>query len=334
MDFLRDVTMLLCEDTDDTYADVHAIMEAEDNPIRKKTLETLYKSVDSKSHIDFSSIAKSKGDIRKYQGYDNMVEVLGNLSTMGASAQYQDLNSYIQIVQDAITNITGLRTEYMAAFTKKRDEIILEYNTFVYCCIEATTALLYQFVDFLRMPGKETLTVSLKNTKYRADLFFFENLKKFNKIAKTGEYKKYLQAVINNGKENFFGADDALFVGGVAVAATVALSIVPLTRRIIYTVQDVRNKLSKELELQAYFLELNKKVLEANTAKSKEEKEKILKKQEALQLKFTRLADKLRVQSLRDEQFGSNELDKDNAQLTLGDMRSRSSDDSEFGSLL
>ena len=184
------------------------------------------------------------------------------------------------------------------------------------------------------MPGKETLTVSLKNTKYRADLFFFENLKQFNKIAKTGEYKKYLQAVINNGKENFFGADDALFVGGVAVAATVALSIVPLTRRIIYTVQDVRNKLSKELELQAYFLELNKKVLEANTAKSKEEKEKILKKQEALQLKFTRLADKLRVQSLRDEQFGSNELDKDNAQLTLGDMRSRSSDDSEFGSLL
>ena len=122
MDFVRDVTMLLCEGTEDKYAKVHAIMEAEDSPVRKKTLEALYQSVDSKAHVDFSSIAKSKGDIRKYEGYDTMVEVLGNLSTMGASVQYQDLNEYIQTVQNAINNISGFKQEYTAAFTKKCDE--------------------------------------------------------------------------------------------------------------------------------------------------------------------------------------------------------------------
>lgn len=328
MDFYKSATQILCEGTTDSFHDVHLILEDAESPVTKKTIENLYQSVIDKKHIDFDDIPKSKGNISAYSGYQTMIQVLGELNTLAKNdASYTDIFRYVAIVQKAIQNIQANASSYAVAFTKKNQVIALEYNTFVFTCVEATTSLLYQFADFMKTPSSHELKVSLKNTKYRADLFYVEQLDEFNKICASGNYKKYLNSVLAGGQENFVGS--SMIVGTVAVVSAIALSIVPVTRRLVYSFQDSRRKLADDLELQAYYLELNKAAVEANAAKTDAEKKKILEKQEKVRLKFLRTAEKLRVKSVRATQMASKAISDDNQTMSVSSTRDQV-DDGDF----
>lgn len=328
MDFLKEATKILCEGTNDSSSDVHLILEDAESPVTKKTIENLYQSVIDKGHIDFDDIPKSKGNIVNYSGYKTMIQVLSNLSDLTKNdLSYQDIARYVKIIQKAIENLQANSVLYTQAFAKKNEVIMIEYNTFVFTCVEAITSLLYQFADFMKTPSAHELKVSLKNTKYRADMFYVEQLESFNRVCASGNYKKYLSTVISSGKENFFGADDALLVGSLAVITTVALSIVPVTRKLVYTFQDMRNRIADDLELQAYYLELNKAAVEANDAKTADQKKKILDKQEKIRVNFLRKAEKLRVKSVHAEQLASKAISNDNRTMTIDTMRNQVDND-------
>lgn len=328
MDFLKSATQILCEGTTDSFRTVHLILEDAESPITKKTIENLYQSVIDKGHIDFDNIPKSKGNIASYTGYQTMIQVLSDLSSLAKNdLNYLDILNYVKIVQKAIENLQAHAHLYAQAFAKKNEVIMLEYNTFVFTCVEATTSLLYQFADFMKTPSAHELKVSLKNTKYRADMFYVEQLDAFNRVCATGNYKKYLTGVLASGQENFVGS--AMLVGSVAVVSAVALSIVPVTRGLVYRFQDMRNRIADDLELQAYYLELNKTAVEANQSKSESEKKKILDKQEKIRLKFLRQAEKLRVKSVHAEQLASKAISDDNRNMTVDSTR-KQVDDEDF----
>lgn len=328
MDLLTNATQILCEGTNDSYHDVHLILEDAESPVTKKTIENLYQSVIDKGHIDFDDIPKSKGNIASYSGYKSMVQVLADLASLAKNdLSYRDIVDYVKIVQKAIENILANAHLYGQAFTKKNEVIMLEYNTFVFACVEATTSLLYQFADFMKTPSDHELKVSLKNTKYRADLFYVEQLSTFNKVCATGNYKKYLSSVIASGQENFVGS--AMVVGTVAVVSAIMLSIVPVTRKLVYAFQDMRNRIADDLELQAYYLELNKASVEANQAKTADQKKKILEKQEKLRVQFLRKAEKLRVKSIHAEQLAKKSIENDNKNISVSSMHDQV-DDEDF----
>lgn len=328
MDLLREATEILTEGTSDSFYDVRLILEDAESPITKKTIENLYQSVIDKGHIDFDDIPKSKGNISSYSGYKSMMQVLADLNNLAKNdLSYKDIADYVAIVQKAINNILANAHSYEQAFSKKNQVIMMEYNTFVFACVEATTSLLYQFADFMKTPSDHELKVSLKNTKYRADLFYVEQLATFNKVNATGNYKKYLNSVITSGQENFVGS--AMAVGTVAVVSAIMLSIVPVTRRLVYAFQDMRNRIADDLQLQAYYLELNKTAVEANQAKTEAQKKKILEKQEKLRLQFLRTAEKLRVKSVHAEQLAKKSIENENKNMTVNGMREQV-DDEDF----
>ena len=330
MDFYKEAVSILCYGTELKQKDVRLVLEDAESPITRKTIETLYNSVIEKKHIDFGDIPKSKGVITNYSGYKSMMETLDAIKALARENQtYKDLFQYAEIVSIAIGNLTSNATQYAAAFSSKNEILMIEYNTFVFTCVEATTSILYQFSDFMKTPSSHQLNVNLQNTKYRADLFYVDQLREFNKINASGKYRKYLAAVLRNGKEAFLGIDDGLFVGAVTIIAAVMLSIVPVTRKIIYTIQDFRGRLAAESELQAYFLELNANYLKTRSEKSPEKTAKILKKQEKVRLQFLRLAEKLRVKSVKAEQLGRRTLEEENKTLTMDSMREKI-DDSDF----
>lgn len=329
MDFLRDATEILMVGTNDPYYRVHAILEDAESPVTRKSIETIFQSVIDKKHVDFDTIPKSKGDIRNYSGYESMVSVLAAIKSAATDKTYAAILSYVNIVQDAINNLVAMSTLYQQGFSKREEMVMLEYNTFVFTCVEATTSILYQFVDYIKTPSTATLVPAFKNTNYRADLFYIEQLQKYNAVCKSGNYKKYLQQMIRNGKDNFLGVDDGLAIGIVAVTSVVALSIVPVTRKLVYTFQDMRGRIAEDLELQAYFLELNKATLEANTTRDAEKNKKIIEKQEKTRLKFLRLADKLRVKSVRAEELAQKNIDNENRGISIDSMHS-DVDDNDF----
>lgn len=304
---------------------VQAILEDANSPVTRKYQEKLYESIINKSHIDFGDIPKSNGNIRNYSGYNSMVETLDVIANLAIEKKANNVIEYVDIVKTAIHNIEELSSTYEKGFNTKTKYVAMEYDTYVYLCVEATTALIYSFVEVVKNPSKRVLDMTIKNTKMRADEFYFNQLKTFNAVQRTKgiDYRKMLEEMCKSGKENFLGTAEVV---GLATIMAVAMSIVPLTRECIYQIYSLRGKLSENLDMQAAFLELNKTCIEGNDAITEEKKKKIIDKQSKQVQRMRRLADKLRVKSAKSIVDSQKEIGKDNKDITVDSIRKDISD--------
>ena len=297
---------------------IQTILEDANSPVTTKYKEKLYKSVLDKGHIDFGSIPMSKGNIREYSGYRNMVDTLEVIIGLG-TAEKSNVVKYATTVLEAVKNIESLTTVFQKGFASKTEYVMLEYNTYVYTCVEATTTLIYEFVEYVKRPDKTTYQIALKDTKLRANLFYFDQLGHFNNVNRNMHinYRKMLEGVIAQGKNNFAGTE----LIGIAAVSMVALAVVPVTRTLIYHFYNLRANLSNDLEVQANFLEMNRTCVEANDAFTEDKKKKILTKQENLRKKLLKLSDLLRVKEAKATRESKRDIEKDNALLTVNALR-------------
>lgn len=302
------------------YQKIQAILENTASPVTKKYQEKLFQSVIDKGHIDFGGIEKSLGVIENYVGYANMLEVITTIDKLATEQKNKTVSEYTKTVIKAIDNIKNLSTSYSKGFQTKTDYVMIEYNTAVYTCVEATSTLLYEFVDYMRRPEQGTFTIVLKNTKLRGNEFYFEQLKKFNNVEeKMGvEHRKMLEAACSKGKNNFIGAETVV---GVAAISIIAMSIVPITRALIYHFYHLRSNISNALEMQAGFLEMNKACVEANSALTADKKKKVLDKQLKLRSKLLKVADKLRVNNATANKSAEKELKDSNRLLSIDSLQ-------------
>lgn len=322
---ISDSIKILVESTDtktygSEYASVKTILEDANSPVTRKYQEKLFQSIIDKKHVDFGDIPKSAGNIKAYSGYNNMMEVLNTIDGLANEQKNKEVMGYVAVVKKAISNIENLSSSYAKGFINKSDYVMLEYNTYVYTCIEATSSLLYEFVEYIKRPDQQVMTIQLKNTKYRANLYYFDQLNKFNSVnAKMGmDYRKLIENLCNKGRNNFLGAE---MIVGVAALSMAALAIVPLTRELIYRFYHMRSNLAQSLELQAEFLEMNKTCLEANDSITTEKKKKILEKQNKTRLRLLKLADIIRVKNAKGMNETKKDLDDDNKLLSINNLQ-------------
>lgn len=328
---LHNATMILMESTYSSrdfgyeYDNVRYILEDVNSPINSKYKEKLYQAVLNKGHIDFGSIPASKGNIKNYSGYNNMMEVLQVIINLG-TAEKSNVVKYANSVLEAVKNIESLTNIFEKGFDTKTEYVMLEYNVYVYTCVEATTALIYEFVEYIKMPGKTTYDIKLKNTNLRANLFYFEQINNFNNVNKNMHinYRKMLENMINKDKDNFTGTE----MIGLAAISMVALAIVPITRELIYHFYNLRANISNELTIQASFLEMNRACIEANNAMTVEHKKKILDKQEKCRKTLLSLSDKIRVKELKATKDAKKELESENKTMNVNTIRDEISNSS------
>lgn len=300
----------------DEFSDVQKmipILEDTTSPITVRHTEQLYQSVIDKGHIDFGDIAKSKGNIQNYSGYSNMKETLNIIRQLSVEQRKPEVTECVGVVLTAIQNIEMLEAEYEEGFRKNVSYVMLEYNSFVFCCVEATTSILSEYVEYIKNPASKEMTISLKNNKYRANLFYLEQLRLINKVNDSPEYRKFLQSMNDKGQENFTGAA----IVGMTATMLMALSIVPITRKLIFTFYDARRRLANDLMMQASFLELHRTCVESNIDFSPEKKKQILDKQEKVRLLLIKLADKVKIQNVQAQRNGERDIKKSNQLMTL-----------------
>ena len=319
-DPMFEASNILSESDEMSYREqkkIQAVLEDANSPITNKYLEKLYDSVITKSHIDFDDIPTSKGNIVEYKGYTNMVEILENVANLASENKSESVLDYVNTIKTAMSNMRRLSHVYRKGFLAHSDYVMLEYNVFVYTIIQAVSTILYEFVDYIKRPERQTIDIVLKNNKYRANTFYIDQLKKFNVVNSNMQYEKYLDSMIANGKNNFTGATAV----GIAFVVSVALAIIPITREVVYRFYNTRAKISDCLAQQAYFLELNKACVEANTDFSRAKRDKILIKQEKIKNLCLRLSSKLRVEHLKSVNSGKEAIKSDNKLLTLDTIK-------------
>ena len=150
-----------------------------------------------------------------------------------------------------------------------------------------------------------------------AVLFYLEQIQKFNNVQEQMgiDYRKMLEGMLNSGRKNFVGIDDA--VVGYAAIALAAMAVVPISREIVYRVYNTRKNISNALELQAQFLEMNKASVEHNENLSPDKRAKVVQRQANLANKFRQIASKLRVDTETGIKTGNAKLKKDNGSFDL-----------------
>ena len=302
------------------HDNIIAILEDANSPITRKYHEKMLKSIIDKAHVDFGDIPKSKGNIRNYSGYGPMCETLDVIRDLAVENGVKNVVVYVDVVKRSLKYITELSSTYEKGFNTKTDYVALEYNSYVYFCVEATTSLIYSFVDVLMEPSKQVYDMVIKNNKVRANEFYFEQLIKFNKAQESlgMEYRKMLENMCNKGRNNFLGIEEVVGIGALIAAAT---AIIPITRGVVYQIYNFRGKLANHLELQADFLELNRTRVEANNALTADKKKKVLAKQEKLVKKLRKLGDDVRVKSAKSVQDSKKDINKDNKNVNVDSLK-------------
>ena len=258
-------------------------------------VQGLYKTILERKDCDFGDIPDSKGDITKCKYFKSTQESLDVLTELMVKNNIP--TTEVDIVKDSVTNLKKLRPIFERGFQLKQDYLILFYNTTVMAVIDATSMLIADYMNYLLGPEQSRYDrMKSRNDKGRGRVSL-SNLQRFNEEVKVGHFDAMADYLMDAQKKNFTGT-------GVVIAGTVILamvSIVPITRELIYFYYSTKVKISDYLEMQADFLELNKLGVQAS-GKSAQQKKEILKKQEKIILKCRRTADKLKI---NDEYIGA-----------------------------
>lgn len=320
MNYLFKESVKILTDSNTDFKSVGIILEDVNSPVTRKFQEKLYKDVLEKKHVDFGDIPKSRGDITSYSGYSNMMDTLDTLRQLANENNASGVIEYIDIISKAVSNIQALTNIFKKGFSTRTEYVALEYNSYVYLCVEATTALIYSFVEYVKNPTTRALELKIVDSKLRADAFFFNQLDKFNNIqAKMrNDYIAMLDNMCSGDKDSFIGTSTLVGIG--AVIGMAAISI-PITREVIYQIFNIRTKLSDYLELQSNFLEMNRARVENNDILMPAKKKEILVKQEKLSKKLKSLSDKLKLKSAVSVKEKDNALNKKNKMLSVDNLK-------------
>lgn len=273
-------------------------------------IQGLYRTIIERKDCDFGDIPDSKGDIEKCKYYKSTVESLDILSELMVKNEIPTTD--VEIVKEAIANIKRFKPTFDLAFQLKQDYLILNYNTIVMAVIDATSMIIADYMNYLVGPEQSRYdSVKSRSDKSRGRISI-DNLQRFNNEVKVGHFETMSNYMLDAQRKNFTGG--GIVIAGVVISALV--SVIPITRELIYFYYRSRVKMSDYLDMQADFLELNKLGVQASS-KSAQQKKEIIKKQEKIILKCRRRADKLKI---NDEDIGAlakKQVENDNKGFSL-----------------
>lgn len=310
--------------------ELYEVLENNAEAVGSRMISNLYGSTLMKSDIDFDDIPFSNGDIEQCRCYPIMASSLSILSSL--SNQMKIKIPEILIVETSISYIKKYKSTFQKAFKMRCSALIMHYNTLVYACVEATSMLLAWYVDYIKTPGKIKLIVKKESGRQWWDqVMCMQTLESFNKSCKDGSFNTLCKQLLSGKVSRAY--ESTTVVAEVSAAAigmgiTVAMSIIPLLRTIIYYFYYSRMKIANFLEQQVQFLQMN----EANINSSIDDPTKrkdVLDRQKKLIKRFEELSDKIKINDKVTTNKVNKEMKNENKKWTLDSIKS--SDD--FGML-
>lgn len=276
-------------------------------------VQKLYSTIIERKDCDFGDIPDSKGDITKCKYYKSTVESLDVLSELMVKNEISTMD--VDIIKEAISNIKKYKASFELAFSLKQDYLILFYNTIVMATIDATSMVIADYMNYLVGPEQsryDSVKSRIVNSRGRISI---DNLQRFNNEVKVGHFDTMVSSLNDAQRKNFTGAITGVVVAGVVITAII--SVIPITRELIYFYYRSRVKLADYIDMQADFLELNKLGVQASSNKSAQQKKEIIKKQEKIILKCRRRADKLKINEEDIGALAKKQVENDNKGFSL-----------------
>lgn len=306
------------------YSELESVLENNAVQLDATMVSRLYKSAVDKSHV-VDSWEDSRGDITKFEGYKSMKESLNIVSSLAEKSSVRVPE--VLIVEESLSILEGSRELFMKGFLIENEIVILIYNTIVFACVEATSAIISSYVEFVR--NVNTTEFQIVKTGRISGETTIRNLEAFNKSHKKGDLGKILNGAVNN-RENFIGSVSVSTVAVSGVIIGAALAIVPIIRELVFLFYYSRSRMSDYLDQQALLIEINRKSVENASIPLKDRKE-VIKKQESRARQFRQLSDKIKVQTNRGQVEANTAIKQENKTWKIEDVKKQMVEDSSNG---
>ena len=294
---------------------IYGLTEAEQAVVNDRMIGNLYQSALKRKDIDFGDIPNSKGDLQRVGGYSNMVATLDVLTKL---AKKFGINiPEIRIVEDAINNIRTQRKSFEKGYQLNIDFLKLYYQALVLACIDATTLLLASYVNYTKTINN--VEFQLKKGKGISGNICLDSLNSFNNSIKDGSFNKFVNGLLNKKQENFLGTVGAIAAMPIKATITIATSIVPVLRTLLFYFYDTKMSFSEKLAYQKELLEMNKFNLEAGNMDA-QKRNKILSKQQKYIDRLNKLSDKMIVSTQLTNKSTANEIKADNKNYNINSV--------------
>lgn len=282
------------------------------NNINATLIQNLYDSVLRRKLVDFGDIPDSKGDIEKVKYYETTVECLDILEEISKTNNLGQIG--VSDIKECLANLKRFKSQFEQGFRMNNDMIIITFNTITMACIDATSMLIREYMDYVVNSSEDTMRIKGRYDRKRG-IVALDSIKRFNDATRSGNTGKSLDYILDEQRKNFAGTE--VIITGVIIMGL--LSIVPIIRELIFFYYHSRVSLSDYLKLQADFLEMNKLAVESSKRSNKDKKE-ILRKQEAVMKRLRKAADKLAIDTEDADDVVKKELKQENKLWSLDNI--------------
>ena len=258
--------------------------------------EKLYnKIVEKVPDIDFGSIPKSQGDIRRIENYNSMKECVGIIRDI--VKQYGQSTEPLDQIDTAMYNLEQKERLFSRCFVMNVELGVITYNSMVMAIVRAISLMIATSIEFIKSPTDETFNMSLDKTMYKktCDTMLYNDIRRFNIACKKGEIDKCLEGLLKNaGAKNLTGTAvvGGIFVGITIIGFAIAMMkvLLPILQDLVYIFYSSKQSISDFFAIQADLLQANSAQIIYRQDINAETKKKIMKKQVDLANKFRKIS--------------------------------------------
>ncbi len=179
-----------------------------ENRMLEAVTKKLYDHIQAKADkIDFSSIAKSRGDITKIQNYESLVDCAATIREF--MVQYRAPLNSIDAIDGALANLRSRKAMFMKAFAVGSPIGTMTYNSMGLGIVYAISFMIATCVEYIKDPRTNGFTVAINNVAVRNTdkHLMFNSLRDFNKSCLSGEFDQAMGVALKQARVRREAAD-------------------------------------------------------------------------------------------------------------------------------
>ena len=181
---------------------LQAISEAINSPkdqtqILSALTSRLYDLIVAKADkIDYSTIAKSKGDITKIQNYDQLVECVDLIRQI--VIEYKQSTKSIDVVSTAMENVKANTANFKKAFAVGSPILIMLYNNIVMSIVGSVSFMIATCIEYIKSPTSNSFEIALDTVAYSKTMenLMFRSLEEFNKGCQSPDFNETVKVCL------------------------------------------------------------------------------------------------------------------------------------------
>lgn len=294
--------------------------------------------VNNVDKIDFGTIPKSKGNITKVEGFQNLVDCIDTIHKL--ILEYNENTVLVDHISTAIDNIQKRQRVFEKAFTLNIELPMILYNCTVLSIVSGVSLLIATCIEYVKN-DHDSFTLSFDKVSYNKskDHVLFNEIIQFNNACKDKSIDKTMDQCIKNNAvhESSDNLNESLsdfakniakldndrnykslvnigkLVGNIVAGVATIIMVFKAIKGAIYYSKYFKMKFSNWLSIQADFLAINAENLKYRDDKydSDEHKQKVYTRQMKMVEFMRKLSNTFMLKNQKAQKDAKDESDHD-----------------------